>query len=521
MARTYVVTSAPNAAELVESFDLAVAALLSHRLTRLDLLATNEQRRNGTEYRAVLTYDTGATVLTTPFQLAVFEGRSPAEAQSKLAAFAAANPTAFISEALGVVFGGQQRTVGDALAVVYNASAGAGDNWGAGGAGADGVRYFEYLNGNSVASNVITESRGVDISAALLKGFVCENARTNLETNTTVWSVTAGTCAFQAVNPDRMGRQSALFTEDTSTSFHFAYQGSSSRTVGNSYTYSVYVKAGTCSKVQLTSGVAVVGADAYVNFDLVALTITAQGAAAERPFIEDVGDGWRRIGFTSVAILTTSAANVLVATLQTGLETRLPSFAGTSRTFYRAMAQTEAGGLPAHSFASTFIPTLLGSATRADDLCSYTMDYTRLSRDYAVTIGFFIDLVVPLADRRTLSFTDNTLTRFQVVAHNNSATPQTGFFFGDGTNVNFHFAGLTVIGQGYIGCSVRRKANNPLVTSSVGESRYSGGGPGADTVPTRLTIGASGGATFGPVRHLRLWASAQRDDVVRMWAKNS
>lgn len=174
MARTYVVTSAPNAAELVESFDLAVAALLSHRLTRLDLLATNEPRRNGTEYRAVLTYDTGATVLTTPFQLAVFEGRSPAEAQSKLAAFAAANPTYFISEAIGVVFGGQQRTVGDALAVVYNASAGAGDNWGAGGAG-----------GGPINENVVVTATAGAIPATQ---------------NITIYTGTGGTFTLPAAN---------------------------------------------------------------------------------------------------------------------------------------------------------------------------------------------------------------------------------------------------------------------------------------------------------------------------------
>lgn len=387
------------------------------------------------------------------------------------------------------------------------------------GAGVDGVRYIGCRNGNSVASNVITEARGLCLST--MRGMVVENARTNIELNASTWSVTAGTCVFQAANPDRMGRQSALFTEDTSASFHFAYQGSSTRTVGTVYTYSVYVKAGTASKLQLTSGVAVVGADAYANYDLAALAITAQGAAVSGAFIEDAGDGWRRIGFTSTAILTTSAANILVATLQTGLETRLPSFTGTGRTFYRAMGQVEAASLTTYCHVSTFIPTALSNVTRSDDLATYVCDYSRLSRSFAVAIGFFIDYIVPFADRRTLSFTDNTVNRFQVVAHNNSATPQTGFFFGDGSAVSFHYANNAIPGQGWFACCVRRKARDPVAMSNVAESRYTVANLGADVAPTRLTLGASGGALFGPVRNVRVWASEQRDDTLRMWAKQS
>jgi hypothetical protein len=47
------------------------------------------------------------------------------------------------------------------------------------GAGVDGVKYFSYLNGNTVAANVLTEQAGAAIADATLKGALLEEARTN------------------------------------------------------------------------------------------------------------------------------------------------------------------------------------------------------------------------------------------------------------------------------------------------------------------------------------------------------
>lgn len=48
------------------------------------------------------------------------------------------------------------------------------------GAGKDGVQFFPYLNGNTVASNVVTEAQGLPIADATLKGYLSELAATNL-----------------------------------------------------------------------------------------------------------------------------------------------------------------------------------------------------------------------------------------------------------------------------------------------------------------------------------------------------
>lgn len=52
------------------------------------------------------------------------------------------------------------------------------------GAGVDGVKYFSTTNGNSVASNVVTESAGSPISASTLLGYLAEGAGTQLVTPT-------------------------------------------------------------------------------------------------------------------------------------------------------------------------------------------------------------------------------------------------------------------------------------------------------------------------------------------------
>lgn len=52
------------------------------------------------------------------------------------------------------------------------------------GAGVDGVKYFSTTNGNSVASNVVTEASGSPISASTLLGYLAEGAGTQLVTPT-------------------------------------------------------------------------------------------------------------------------------------------------------------------------------------------------------------------------------------------------------------------------------------------------------------------------------------------------
>jgi len=152
----------------------------------------------------------------------------------------------------------------------------------------------------------------------------------------------------------------------------------------------------------------------------------------------------------------------------------------------------------------------------------YAFDYLRLATDFSVTVGFYIDRIVPFADRRTLGLTPNTLNRFQIVAHNNGATPICGCYVGDGSAPSYPFSGNTAAGNGWLGVVIRRKNQTTFITSYVGETRFAAANFGADVAPTTLAIGSGGGANFfGPVRNVRIWANARQDDIIRQWGKAS
>jgi hypothetical protein len=76
------------------------------------------------------------------------------------------------------------------------------------GANVDGVKYFATQNGNTVASNVVTEATGANIPDATLHGYVAEGARTNSilqsQTLATTWTATNITVATDsAVSPSQ------------------------------------------------------------------------------------------------------------------------------------------------------------------------------------------------------------------------------------------------------------------------------------------------------------------------------
>lgn len=57
------------------------------------------------------------------------------------------------------------------------------------GANVDGVKYFSYQNGNTVASNLVTEAKGAAIPDTTLHGYVAEGSRTNLALQSEIFDV--------------------------------------------------------------------------------------------------------------------------------------------------------------------------------------------------------------------------------------------------------------------------------------------------------------------------------------------
>lgn len=103
---------------------------------------------------------------------------------------------------------------------------------------------------------------------------------------------------------------------------------------GKAYTYSMYAKQDTGRYLQITpvgGGVFPITAQTFVNFDLQTGTVSSAGTdfVPADYSITDEGNGWYRISLTATATSSSAVARFLILSLDTGLETRLPSISST------------------------------------------------------------------------------------------------------------------------------------------------------------------------------------------------
>jgi hypothetical protein len=210
-------------------------------------------------------------------------------------------------------------------------------------------------------------------------GLLVEGARTNLalrseEFDNAYWVKTAITAsANQALSPDGALTGDKL-TEDATTSVHRVVSGSITISASSTYTASAYVKITSPSRYFLLSIDSAFNQHATLGFDLSTETVLSGftlGYTNVSGTIRDAGGGWYRCTVTA-----TSAAGVTTTTLSAGLTNAttwvnaargFPSYLGDGTSgFFIWGAQLELG-----SFASTYIPTVASTVTRATDQVSY------------------------------------------------------------------------------------------------------------------------------------------------------
>jgi hypothetical protein len=140
---------------------------------------------------------------------------------------------------------------------------------------------------------------------------------------------------------------------------------------GLTYAFSVFVKAGTETVVQLAAGNApAFGTNAFVNFDLTAGTTGTVGSAASNASIVAVGNGWYRISFTCPAIANDANGNFLLGfTNNNTTAGRITTFnAAGTEDFYAWGAQLEQrDAVTAYTPTTTapitnYVPVLLSAA---------------------------------------------------------------------------------------------------------------------------------------------------------------
>jgi hypothetical protein len=204
------------------------------------------------------------------------------------------------------------------------------------------------------------------------RGLLIEEQRVNLFTNSEVFENAAWVkgnstvTANATVAPDGTTTADKL-VENTATGAHQITQ-QTAFVSGTSYTWSFYVKAAERSVVRVLFPAAAFTSNLTANFDL-ATGAWRTGSPTPSPALtlasQDAGNGWYRIAATATATASLNQT-ILLLMVDTPSGTGNYTGNGTSGLFIWG-AQLEVG-----SFATSYIPTVASTVTRAPDVAVMT-----------------------------------------------------------------------------------------------------------------------------------------------------
>jgi hypothetical protein len=374
------------------------------------------------------------------------------------------------------------------------------------GAGVDCVKYFNTLNGNTVASNVVGEASGAKITSAVSGassattdatgpfGYLAEGARTNLalqseDLATTPWSLANGAAtvsANAAVAPSGATTADKLIP-NTNNIWHYISLPTTVVTA-TVYTYSVYVKAAGYNYVLINSPVGnSLGGNSGPIINLSNGTKAGYYVYDNPTTISSVGNGWYRV---SIQITTSDTILQMDHNVLPTSSVATYNGDGTSGVYVWG-AQLEAA-----SFASSYIPTTTGSVPRTADALSY-----QASRNVSNSVGtVFVEFVGSGSSSYNYARVVGTSTggdgTAPIFTHNGGATASAY----DGTNQ------VDSPGSQTAGTLVRAAASwgGSTLTAARGGGVTSGTFDGVMTFGA-ITPGAGSTQLFGTIRNLKIW----------------
>ncbi len=131
MTPTFIMSSGQTAARLEASLNTLLLPVLNGLFFDARTVAMDAPHLNGTELFAALSYLPAAAPIATPYRARVLEAKNPQDLQDACNAFVAANPAAFISEALATRYVASRRISSYTAILFYNAVyANGAANWG-------------------------------------------------------------------------------------------------------------------------------------------------------------------------------------------------------------------------------------------------------------------------------------------------------------------------------------------------------------------------------------------------------
>lgn len=215
-------------------------------------------------------------------------------------------------------------------------------------------------------------------------GLLIEEQRVNLalysaEFDNAAWTKSSTSVTANATtSPDGTTNADRL-TADGLLNTHVAQQ--TVTYTAAAHTLTVYAKRDTNNFVQLRFGAAAIAlGNGFANFDLNAGTVGTIGAGLSAASITPAGNGWYRCTITGTTLAVVSNAGFYIVTSATAASAELNTLT-TSVFLYGA--QTELG-----AFATSYIPTVASTVTRAADIASMTG--TNFSSWYNQSEGTFV-----------------------------------------------------------------------------------------------------------------------------------
>ena len=196
------------------------------------------------------------------------------------------------------------------------------------------------------------------------RGLLIEESRANLvlqsQNLASTWTRTNTTLSAGALSPDGVNNADRL-VETAVSGLHTVAQTSITITSGQTYRFSVYVKAAQRNWIAIQISGFTSSPAQYFNVATGALGNLISGAPAS--VIEDAGNGWYRCSLTGVASGATATITIFLASANGTI-----SYLGDVNNGLSIWgAQLEAG-----AFATSYIPTTTTSLTRNADRVSMT-----------------------------------------------------------------------------------------------------------------------------------------------------
>lgn len=363
------------------------------------------------------------------------------------------------------------------------------------------------VNASGLIETVLANKPRLDYTSSTCPKLLMEPQRTNLTTysNTftnAAWAKTrCSVLANTTVSPDGTTNASSLIEDTSSSSTHYFYNANAV-VIGTTYTYSIFAKANTRSKIWLNINSTSANATSGAIFNLANGTVESvqSGATAN---IVGLGNGWFRCSYTQTATIALYGLAGLYSTssIYTG--------DGVSG-IYIYGGQLEAGTYP-----TSYIPTTTATVTRNADVFSKSEISSLLNSQAGTFVAFISPLKGNTGDLGGLKIDDSTnASNYVTIQFRDSPINViAGSYRLNGTAVSYAQAnntnlnGITKVAYVYQNGSQKLFINGALVGSSTATISNS-------VIFDRVTSSApaSGvGAFYGNIHVLSVFKTALSD----------